>query len=348
MKIGILLPHSKVEPGMGKSFIDAIHENVPGEYTFCIESIGFAENPERNASGYEKLVFQEKANVVIALLGEYGIEHLYEKAEALQVPLLVTTLGAKASNAVRNDYVFELSYGMVDAMSAIGNLCADRRWKKLGYSSSFNDAGYGFLRALEYSLYHFGGEFSAHYIPPNTPREDEPDFHNAFYNEAGESDVFCEVYNGLYAWENLEYWKRFKRKVDRPLIASPLQLNESYIDVVGDKVSELLTVSTWIPPDFAGLGERPNSAFALLGREVGLLLRDMDPDNILESIKGTGVEGPRGQISWKNQRYTGVHSLWRLSDAGNPVFEKVADLEVPDLKDDQESSSGWYNAYLCY
>jgi branched-chain amino acid transport system substrate-binding protein len=151
MKIGILVPQSKVHATIGKNFVNGI--KMVGDFTVIVEGIGYGDNPKLIADKMDKFSMQDDVDCIVGLVGDRDLTSLYEKANALELLAIFARLGAFPDvNIPDNKFAFSLSLNTCNAISYLGPWFQAKNWRKIGVSGSFNDVGYGFLKSLEDAL----------------------------------------------------------------------------------------------------------------------------------------------------------------------------------------------------
>lgn len=363
-KIGVLLPQSKTYQTIGREFMNGLRL-LPGEdYSFIVEGIGLGNNSQVICDRIDKLSLQENVSAVIGFVGDHDLKVLHEKVNNLQLPTLFVRLGAFPDIKTENNrYAINLSYGLCDAISLLGDWFVNNGYGKVAVTGSFNDIGYGFTEALEKPLYEAGGQFAGHHIPPLHPRENEAQLAEEFYTST-EFDIACQFYNGAFAEENIEYLTSFQDKIKEALMFGPFALNKDQLQRIGDLVNEIFMFASWIPVELRGeasefdqdyykkYGDYP-TVNALLGFESGLLL-DLTLNQPVDIQEGEtiSIETPRGtcvlnedlkiqtpQRIWKAEKNNGSMIMKEIKTSGTDK-----NITVPF----EGQENGWHNAYLCY
>lgn len=365
MKIGVLIPQSKSYVTIGKEFINGLKlANTSEASTFIIEGIGIGGDPQVTLDKMEKLSFQEDVDVIVGLVGDYDLRMLYEKANGLQIPSVFVRMGAFPHiEYPENQYAFSISYGICDSMTFLGKWLVNEGYASIAISGSYNDVGYGFVSSLEKSLYAAGGEFVGHYTPPINPRPDEAELMQSFYT-ALEYDAMVQLYNGVYAKENVEYLETFGFKVEKPMVFTPFGLDRELLTRAAAVANDIRVIASWLPESMTGepsaFGREYQEKYgmaasvpSMLGYEAMLAIETAVP-NRMKVLAGEEVQlnGPRGNASWTDALILDIEfNVWKAEESEGKVMMKKqtsSDEAVENIRPFEGQESGWHNAYLCY
>jgi len=363
-KIGVLVPQSKSYPSLGKDFINGIRLMSLNDASIIVEGIGHGDDSKGISERIDKLVLQEDVSAIVGLFGDHNLPQIYEKVNSLEVPTIIARMGAYPDIDVENNkYAFTLSYGLCDSLNFIGEWLVNNGFKQIGVSGSFNEAGYGFLSSLEKSLTEAGGSFTGHYTPPLNPRENEAEFLREFYKEV-KSDAVCQLYNGIFAKENIDYLETCEGGVDVPLVFMPFALNGEQLDRISKVASDVYAFGTWLP---TGLTKEPKnfdntyfqkyeaypSTTAMLGYEAAKALETILPKR-KELLSGKEIVVESGPLKggWdQNLKFTIPFKVWKMQQGVGSV--KMTEHYTSGKEKNYNESftgqeQGWHNAYLCY
>lgn len=363
MKIGVLIPQSKSYATIGKDFILGLklHES---DHSFVIEGIGIGNDAGMTLDKMEKLSFQEDVDIIVGLVGDYHLASLYEKANALELPCLFARLGAFPDlNVTGNKYAMTISYGICESLSSVGKWFTKEGYSNIATSSNFNDIGYGFVEALEKSIYAEGGTFAGHFTTPLNPRPNEKELLEEFYKTV-ESDAVCQLYNGFFAEEHVGYLESFSEKVETPMVFTPFALNDTQLVRVSKVASDINMVASWLPVALTGVvsefdanyfakNEKYPSVTAVLGYECGQAIDEI-LSNRSKLLAGETIEmsGPRGNGTWTEElKFENDFHIWKAESSDDKVVMKKR-TSLAEEKDTaapfEGQENGWHNAYLCY
>ncbi len=365
-KIGVLLPNSKTYPKLSKEFMAGLTLNLPEDFEIKIEGIGFGENPKVIKSAIQKLVYQENVSILTGLLGHKDLDDICEFVHNLDETLIFSNLGASVPlNLNKWPKIFCNSFQLNKSTYLLGNLFSQEKFKKIGISTCYNDAGYGFNKILETAFNKEKNlELAGYFITPLYPRENEADLMLNFVQEAKPDALFCS-HNGIFAEEHANFLKENKLSSKTiPMYMNPFSIGEKVLKKSPEVFDGAKCVTSWFPEldteennYFSILytekfGSKP-TVFSLLGFENSLLIQEYLKEN---KETTTNLKGPRGTLNFnKNTSRTDFdHYLWKLKyENGN---YKV--LQEKKIKQDQKSTNhflatepiigGWSNAYLCH
>jgi len=97
VNVGVLVPHSKTYPTMGKEYINGLKLGVrssSNSYSFSVEGIGAGADSKVILDKAQKFAIQDDVHVITGLMGHIGIEELQNYVESMEVVLLYSDLGA--------------------------------------------------------------------------------------------------------------------------------------------------------------------------------------------------------------------------------------------------------------
>ena len=362
-KLGLLIPQSKSHQQIGKDFINGLRLKLDSnDWSVVVEGIGFGNDGKGIIDKMDKLSFQEDVDAIVGFVGDHDLGALYAQANVLEIPSVFVRLGAFPDiKTLDNKYAFTLSFGLCEGLDYLGSWLVENNLRKVAVSGSFNDVGYGFVTSLEKSLYSAGGEFAAHYTPPINPRPNESEILRSFYEEV-ECDAVVQLYNGVFAEENISYLESFGYTIKKPLIFSPFALDSELIPRVAAIGENVLLYGSWFSGSFTGKEDRfemeykekngkEPSVHAMLGYEAWIVLNECVSrrENLLDGEEVL-CEGPRGtcsmskDLTWKFQ-----NKIWELNKNDNKIFRELISQEINDIASAFEGQeAGWHNAYLCY
>lgn len=363
-KLGVLVPQSKSHLRIGKDFINGLRLNLDSEeWSIVVEGIGLGNDSQTIVDKMDKLSFQEDVSAIIGFVGDRELTALYEKANVLEVPSVFVRLGAFPDIHLEdNEYAFTLSYGLCDGLEHLGTWLVKNNLKNVAVSGSYNDVGYGFISSLEKSLYNAGGSFAAHFTPPINPRPNEAEILRSFYEEV-ECDAIVQLYNGVFAKENVSYLESFGYTIKTPLIFSPFALDAELAPRISKIAENVMLYGSWFPASLTGKAdafeqeyvdkyEKEPSVHSMLGYEAGLVLTQGVASRVsLLNGEEIRLEGPRGEcfigkdLTWKFQ-----NRIWESTKNDNTFFNEIDSLETNNIASSsfEGQEAGWHNAYLCY
>ncbi len=367
MKIGVLVPQSKIHPSIGKDFLDGIRlvPELKDKLEVKIENIGIGSDHVQIMNAVQKLVLQEEVNLILGLVGHKGIDKLIGFITESEVPTLISDLGAKILPSNSSEWFFRNSFALEDSLMAFRQVIQDNEYKNIMTSSCFNNVGYDFMVTLTQSIEE-KAEFCGHFITPVNPRPNEAELMKAA-SELMQPDAIFGYHNGIYANENADFINK----------NNLLSTNDYYTHYFGwdpkwyDQMHGSFCISSWMSKlnteenqKFVRIyedhkGKQP-SPFVLLGYENGLVIKDiidntegtLNPYKVKDGLKTCKIKGPRGIIEFdpNEQKSQYEQQLWKLEKEENvvqPNLIKSLGKHSFNNSEISELSSGWDNAYLC-
>lgn len=364
-KIGVLLPNSKAYPKLSKEFIAGLTLNLPEDYEIKIEGIGFGENPETIKNAIQKLVYQENVSILTGILGHKELEDICEFVDSLDETLIFSNIGASTPlDLTKWSNIYCNSFQLNKSTYLLASLFTENKFKKIGISTCYNDAGYAFNKILETAFEKEDNlEFTGHFITPLHPRDNEAELMLNFIEEVKPDALFCS-YNGIFAEEHANFLKENKVSPKTvPMYMNPFAIEEKTLKKSPEIFDGAKSISSWFPElnnqenrDFIFHYSKKNnytpSVFSLLGYENSILIQQALNVNS-NNIK---TKGPRGLLQFnKTTSSTDFdHYLWNLKYENNKYTkfqEKTISQNQYNKKHFftmQPTSGGWSNAYLCH
>lgn len=372
IKIGVLIPKSKQYPSLDKDFIRGLKLNNLN-VKFFIESVGIGSDEKLIIDKIQRLNFQEEVSIIIGFLGHHNMSEVYKYASNNDILLLTADLGATTpyqTSAIKGVYINSLAIN--ESCYHLGQYFTNKEYQ-IATSTSFYDSGYGLLFALEYAFKE-QNHFTAHYITPFMPRENEASYMDQIINFQQPNAVFA-FYSGLYAEENADFLKENKLTQKYPFYVTPFFINDKILDEYKNNPHELYVVSSWMQNDtdttdftsrYNDTYDENPTLFSILGYENGLILKNillnavnLKTSSLIEEMYKLDIEGPRGNIKFDKETNRTIfnHYIYQLNldSANNTSFKKIetlinngefvkafASLPKPD------HIGGWDNAYLCH
>lgn len=367
-KIGVLLPQSNAYPTIGKDFLNGLRlglgTNPP---QIAVESIGLGSDIKQMSMAAQKLVFQENVNLTTGLVGDHGFSALTDFYTKNDEVLLVATLGSQLPLELPEG-VFQNSFGLASSLKALGAYLSKDNHLKIATSTSYFDAGFGFLSALENGLNSSQNlEVVGHFITPHTPREDEAELMSSFFNDTS-ADTVVAFHNGVFAKEHATFLQKNEQYKNKTFYCLPFSCEDTIVKEFPEVAEKFNVVSSWYPEltntanqtfvrAYVDLHKKSPSIFALVGYENGLAIAAaLSKDNQLsESMKELTIEGPRGTINFKKgtNSTSFIPQIWNVKLAGEEVKREINNsIKLDQFHEENpipnQPVNGWFNAYLCH
>jgi ABC-type branched-subunit amino acid transport system substrate-binding protein len=371
IKIGVLYPLSVQYKTIGTDFLKGL-KLLQLPVKFMIESIGIGNDDKLAIDKMQKMHLQDDVQVFVAFTGHNNIANIYSYARSNNLILIVNDLGATLPFAIeKQEGVFINSYALNESVYLLGKLLKQKGYTNICTSTSYYDAGYGLLIALESGIAETGLQFSGHYITPFNPRENESECMEHTI-KATEPDAVVAFHSGLYAQEHKAFIANTGLLNTYPYYVTPFTLSEGFFDANSPEL--VFVAASWMPGSHAGkefcaeyeakYNEKP-TVFSMLGYESGLFLNEIVNNSngtfagICEAISTCKLNGPRGAMSIdaETNRTFFNHYIFKTIayDENNFSFEEVETLENEGeflkrvLKQPAPIKlGGWHNAYLCH
>lgn len=372
IKIGVLLPQSKQYNTLDRDFINGIRLNNLNA-KLHIENIGIGNDTKLIIEKIQKLSLQEEIKLFIGFFGHHNIQQVYKYASDNNIILIAADMGANIPlGSEKHEGVFLNSFGLIESAYFLGRYFSKNNYKKIGSSTCFYDAGYGFLEAME-SSFTDDIAFTGHYVTPLHPRENEAEI-MAHTISGYDADAVFGVYSGVYAHENAAFMAKNKIGKKHPFFMMPFSVNNIMIEDVKNTTYEIHITTSWVENETEDCkkftseykktyGSVPTT-FSLLGYENGLVIKSIleSEDNYSsykESIEQLILNGPRGTIQFDketNRSYYDHHIYKMNLDADNNIIPGIIEtfknngeyIKAAIAHERPAIHNGWDNAYLCH
>ncbi|NDI99671.1 ABC transporter substrate-binding protein [Flavobacterium sp. LaA7.5] len=373
-KIGVLYLQSAHYKTMSRDFIRGIKMNdLPVQY--FMESIGTGANDRLIIDKIQKLHHQDEVTFIIAFLGHHNIKAIYEYAAENEIILIASDLGATMPYGIgKHEGVYINSYGLNESSYLLGEYFAKNDIKNIFSSSSYYDAGYGMLAAMDIAIQKNNLSFSGHYITPFHPRETESTYMNEAMSGKNTDAVFG-FYSGLYAEEHSDFIAQTNLLNELTYYLTPFSVKKN---VYYNKLNPIFVIGSWLGNSDHDLNSlfieqykkeynNAPSIFSLLGYENSIVLKtilenedsDSSYKSLLAKMKTLTAEGPRGTICFEKNTNRTVfnHYLYKIvaNDENNFSYQRVETLKNDGgfiqailFHESPSQPGGWQNAYLCH
>lgn len=374
VKIGVLLPHSKQYNTLDSDFIRGIRLNNLNA-KLHIENIGIGVDEQIIIEKLQKLSLQEDINLFIGFFGHHNIEQVYQYASDNGIILIASELGATLPvGKPKYDGIFINSFSMIESAHFLGKYFSENNYKKISSASSFYDAGYGLLEAIESSFTN-NTTFTGHYITPLYPRENEAEIMEETIN-SHKSEAVYGFYSGFYAKENALLLSKNRTTTKYPFFMTPFSVDNGFLENFKTNPHDVHIVTSWVENETqesknfitkyqAKYNDIP-SPFSLLGYETGLifneLLAGIQNKTIpfyKKEIQNLKINGPRGIIQFdiETNRSLFDHYIYKMNlNADGDIIPQIIQtfhnngnfIKSVIKKQKNANPNGWHNAYLCH
>lgn len=377
MKIGVLIPNSKIYPQIGFDFMNGLRiaaQDIP-DLELLAEGIDFGAKDNVIIDKVQKLLFQGQFHAIIALGGLVLRDCLTGVAETSQIPILVSDLGGDTFSIEKNEWLFHNSLEFCKSSWLMGTHMCDKGYKNIGIASSFYDAGYPFMYAFSEGIKKNNLEPAfTHVLPYETLPTLKDDLLNHIKTQKPEA-IFGTISHD-YAALFLSHFNALTESNNLPIYGTSTMCSEDILEKL-DKNISITNITTWVPEldnaanktfmeSYQEMFYKNPSLFSVLGYENGLALKhalksisqnNPSPKMLTEALKKLRFEGPRSTFSYneEDQIYKAPHWLVETSykdkNYSNTVKKEIDEDQDREAALIQEvkslERSGWLNPYLC-
>ncbi|NHN28094.1 ABC transporter substrate-binding protein [Flavobacterium jejuense] len=377
MKLGLLLPTSKIYPTLSIDFMSglrlAFKEQKSEDIEILYQGIENGGNKDLITNELNKMVLQNQVDLNIVFANPIFTDEIANTTKALQRPVIITNMGANLPIfKINSPYVLINSLNLWESAFSAASFGIKKFGKKVAHGSYFYEAGYQLYQSFVDGVIKNEGEIVFNQIADFNPdpndfstfmkkvREENPDFLYLLYSERDAISFLNKLVqsseNGLF-----------------PIVTSGVMLNEEIVSNVDGLPKNIFNVCSWdkslknhINDKFTSelkefTGKEANY-FSLLGYECGMSIAlgfnkpswSKNGLNQFEIIKNNTFEGPRGKVDFSIG--LGItqfdNHVFTLDDKGNTIqhlsinkIENRNDLILKSIN--EQRYSGWFQPYLC-
>ncbi len=378
MKLGLLLPSSRIYPSMTLDFTNglrcALATNESSEkIDFSFESIGNGTDKDVIVNALHKLVLQEGVHVVLLFVNPKILQDVLPVIQSLQRPVIITNIGGNLPLVMDNsEFIFYNSLNLWESSFKAAEYGVENFGKKAAFGSYFYDAGYQLYESFLTGLVKSGGNIIFNQVSEFNPDPDDFDkLMSAFDQEP--PDFLFALYSERDAVDFLNKLIRSDANGRYPIVTAGMMIDDEILAKVDGYPENIYRVSTWdkVDPNQENqlfLEEYKKTAggdanyFSLLGYECGgIICESMKKadwsangrDQYL-AMKSSSFSSPRGLLSFEGEQNIASygHKLYALKENGEREF--LDDLGILDHREEYVSQSskrdtiaGWMQPYLC-
>ncbi len=381
MKVGVLVPQSKLYPRLGKDFVNGFRF---GDATFpnrtieiVIQTLASGQFRDGFKDVCHAMQLQHQVDAIVGFAETPALDDMATFTEENRLPLIVTNIGGKLPVGIEpSPFLFFNGLDQWQSMWLLGKYVGQQVGDQYLVASEYYEGGYDFTMAFQEGLKLVGEATPlANYIKTFNPLPgDEMTLVN-FVKEL-QPKVIQAAYSGQHALEFFERCAQHQLNENATVAASFYSVAEDLLPQLNVAAVGTLTSTSW----YSGLSLAANqqfvtqyddefedlpSAFSLLGYEAALLLHQAYRDAGLEKFKPkafssalatVAINSPRGTLKMDatTQRTITDHYLLEVvSNEGILQLKEVQQLEegeglearLTQLADTQKH--GWTNPYLC-
>lgn len=378
MKLGIVIPTSRIYPKLTRDFIDgvkyALKENgLEEEVELLIEGIGNGTEKSRISSIVNKLGLQEQVDAIILFSNIVMLENALEEIEALEIPTIITNMGGNIINFFgTREYVFTNSFGLWESAYSAAKYGVENFGKKVSHGSYFYEAGYRMYESFCIGLKEVEGEVAYNQVSQFNP---DPNDFGTFVEKAKEDqpDFLYMLYSERDAVGFMQKWSVADVKEDFPVVSSGVLINDEILEKVNSVSGNVHNISSWdlcLPTDenksftkaYKEYKGKDANYFSLLGYECTAMISLASKSDVwtdhpadrAKAIKEVQFSGPRGKMNFDNEDHS-THLKQHVFALKNGKREFLETIGVMDNRSEviKNTATGdvafnsWHQPYLC-
>jgi branched-chain amino acid transport system substrate-binding protein len=379
--VGILLPRSTYYQTIGFDLYEGLRSGLKqlgrSDIKIVTENIGFGADKQQCYRSAEKLLLEENASIVIAYIGHQTAQLLRPLFLAANRILIVLDAGANMpheSPTCPNIFYHSLHNSLGASLAA--KEARKDGYKNAGMVTGYYDGGYLHTYSISKSFQDNGGTISFNhatgYKSEDFTMEPLKDHLNNFPESA-----LLSIFSGDYVQWYFEQIKNTFEEQNLPIYLTPFGLEETMLGnaiypgnnakgiAAWSKKIESVENKTFIDT-MTELGKTPNlfsllswesATIALKALELTLEHKKSIP-NISQDLQTLTFVSPRGEIYFDTKTNTSISPLYKASIISNTegkcklqldgkiteVNEYYKKLTDQDLN---QTTSAWYNSYVC-
>ena len=382
LKIGALLPTSRLYPAVDHSFVAGLRGALADAgvaFDLAIEPTGTAAVRDTFTEKVQRVLLQHAPDVVIALMGAGLSRHLHPLFRDAETPLIVADLGADPMmmGNSQNPFAFSVTLDLWRSSAALGYWAARSLGSNACIAAGFHEAGYGLVPAFWMGFQEAGGGTILSTEVTHRQSSDEDPTEQLQRIAALNPDFVMSFYSGRSAISFANAWHGTGLSARLPLLSSPLFTHDAWLTQMAAPPAGVRTAWSWNPAAhaeeqeqfcrLAKIGERKSPAvFALLGHETGRLLAsaaarcgsERAGEAMCRALSGASFMSPRGRllVDESTGDVTGSHDyLEELQCGPDGTWSRVTTETLPpppsfraayDAIRKSDERSGWLNPYL--
>lgn len=381
-KIGVVLPQSELYPALGTNVLAGIQLLLQqqgaqaGGRALEIAVRSYGVSPAKAAAQARTLIEQDRADLLIGVVGAHTAALLDPLLRAQAIPLVMATIGANMVRpAATSPYIFRASLQQWQASWALGAWAARNLGRTAFIATSFYESGYDTPFAFQHGFETSGGTVIDRYVSHRPPQSGDLAGLIAAIERA-RPDVIYAAYSGRAANDFVQSFAQSKLSGTIPVVGSAFMVDDSMLPAQGSAALGIWSALSWsadldLPQnlDFRAAYQARNGraadAFAVLGYDTARLVVDAinavsgapgNAERFRAALGSTAFTGPRGAFAMNAPEREAASPLYLRTvrhSAGtlsNVVIDQLAGPTAPFVQAELVRSSkktGWLNAYLC-
>ncbi|KFF15676.1 ABC transporter substrate-binding protein [Flavobacterium hydatis] len=379
--IGILLSRSTYYQTIGIDLYEGLRSGLKQlgrtDLKIVTENIGFGADKQQCYRSAEKLLLEENASIVIAYIGHRTAQLLRPLFLATNRILIVLDAGANMPlewPTCPNIFYHSL-HNSLGASLAAKEAIKDG-YKNAGMVTGYYDGGYLHTYSISKSFQDNGGTISFNHATGYKTEDFTMEPLKEHLNNFPES-ALLSIFSGDYVQWYFEQIKNTFEKENLPVYLTPFGLEETMLsDAVypGDNAKgiagwskkiestenqifiETITESGKTPNLFSLLSWE-SATIAIKALELALEHKN-NIQNISQDLQSLSFISPRGEIYFDSKTNTSISPLYKASIISNTEGKCELQLEgeVTEVneyykkltdQDLDQTTSAWYNSYVC-
>jgi len=370
-RIGLLLPHSTDYPAMGYDMLHGLQCRLATdsgrEYRLYSENIGFGEDELRNYTVAEKLVLQNKVDMLVAYCHSENAEALYHLANAMRTPLLIIDAGMQLPHTTASPYCYHITLQGLHACRLAGYMAGAGN-RNVVMATSYYDGGYRGPWSYGQGIAEAGGAVCGNYVSDYKSATFTIDACIELFKNTGAASTAACFSGYLAELFFRALYEKNKEGTPVPFYCAPFMAEEQLLQTCDFPGGELYTVVPWLSSlhnkeqkvftnSIGPTTGKTANIFHLLGWEAGIVTTSLWQHGI-SSLKGYSYASPRGNTTIHPATHYTYAPLYKGKITGNSLGKctvQLIETIVPDagmhikVMSEQPDSivSGWKNNYLC-
>lgn len=382
LKIGALLPTSRLYPAVDHSFVAGLRGALADSgvaFELAIEPTGNSAVKDAVTEKIQRVLLQHAPDVVIALVGAGLSQDVHPLFRDAETPLIVADLGADPLmlGAARNPFAFSMTLDLWRGAAALGYWAARTLGSRACIATGFHEAGYGLVPAFWLGFQEAGGgTILSTEVTHRATADDDPSEHLRRI-AAHQPDFVMGFYSGREGVSFVNAYHASGMSSRMPLVSSPLMTHDVWVTKMPHPPVGLRMAWSWDTTAHAdeqekfrrlakvGEGKSP-AVFALLGYETGRLLAsaaarlgsERSGEAMCRALSGASFMSPRGplHVSESTGEVEGTHDYLqelRRGPDGALSHVTVEAIQPPpsfraayDTIRHADQRAGWLNPYL--
>lgn len=363
MKIGFLLPNSRYYPYIGSDLYNSVKFQLGDQHRYIFKDTKFG-TPNDNQLAAKELILYDNVDIIVGFIGYRSIMALKPLVEQTRTPLIMCNAGEHP--LLKDDispYIIHISLGLFNSVYLATKWALQNIGKSYSFLSSFFEAGYPILMAVDTASKQYSGNITNVSI---THKDADPKIKQSCELMGNNSsDFIFMAYHGFEAIETYKYVNETNCFNDKILLTTPFV---SELETSKNNTNKIISVKTWLGNNVNQLSRNLNdefknelkrdcSVFGSLGFEAATIISDCiklgwcSKEEIPQILTNYKMESPRGIMSFNplQNNFLFDYYLETKDVDGVPQYKKIF-IEPGDgiiLNEFDKELSGWINTYLC-